>query len=137
MGRKKIQIEKIDDERIRRVTFKKRRIGLLKKAIQLSKLTDAKISLKVYNDEDMSLIEYFSNSANEFDHISPHNGSVHEYSRFQNKHYDLVSRLEEKVTKHGHPQGLLDDLQANMSQELREIDGINIIQLFSLAKRSA
>ena len=33
MGRKKIQIEKIDDERIRRVTFKKRRIGLLKKAI--------------------------------------------------------------------------------------------------------
>ena len=30
---KKIMIEKIDDERIRRVTFKKRRIGLLKKAI--------------------------------------------------------------------------------------------------------
>lgn len=49
MGRKKIEIERIDNERIRHVTFKKRRIGLLKKAIQLSKLTDAKIVLKVYN----------------------------------------------------------------------------------------
>lgn len=33
MGRKKIEIEKIEDERIRRVCFKKRRIGLFKKAI--------------------------------------------------------------------------------------------------------
>ena len=33
MGRKKIEIKRIDEERIRRVTFKKRRIGLLKKAI--------------------------------------------------------------------------------------------------------
>ena len=60
MGRKKIEIEHITDERIRRVTFKKRRIGLLKKAIQLSKLTDAKVQLKVYNEKDESLIEYFS-----------------------------------------------------------------------------
>jgi hypothetical protein len=52
MGRKKIEIEKIRDERDRRVTFKKRRIGLLKKAIQLSKLTDAKVIMKVYNPED-------------------------------------------------------------------------------------
>lgn len=66
MGRKKIEIEKINDDRIRRVTFKKRRIGLLKKAIQLSKLTDAKVMLKVYNNEDESLIEYFSQNENEF-----------------------------------------------------------------------
>ena len=67
MGRKKIEIEHITDERIRRVTFKKRRIGLLKKAIQLSKLTDAKVQLKVYNDKDQSLIEYFSTSESDFD----------------------------------------------------------------------
>jgi len=48
MGRRKINIENIQDERIRRVTFKKRRIGLLKKAIQLSKLTNAIVQLKVY-----------------------------------------------------------------------------------------
>jgi len=52
MGRKKIEIERISDDRIRRVTFKKRRIGLLKKAIQLSKLSDAKIVLKIYHNED-------------------------------------------------------------------------------------
>jgi len=52
MGRKKIQIEHIKDERTRRVTFKKRRIGLLKKAIQLSKLTGARVELKIYNPTD-------------------------------------------------------------------------------------
>jgi hypothetical protein len=66
MGRKKIEMDRIEDERTRRVTFKKRRIGLLKKAIQLSKLTDAKIMLKVYNEEDDSLIEYFSHSEEDF-----------------------------------------------------------------------
>jgi hypothetical protein len=33
MGRKKLQIENVDDERVRRVMFKKRRVGLLKKAM--------------------------------------------------------------------------------------------------------
>jgi hypothetical protein len=60
MGRKKIEIEKIDDDKIRRVTYKKRRIGLLNKAIQLSKLTNTKIMMIVYNEEDKSLIEYYS-----------------------------------------------------------------------------
>ena len=52
MGKKSILIEQIADERIRRVCFKKRRIGLIKKAIQLSKLTDARVMLKVYHKED-------------------------------------------------------------------------------------
>ena len=33
MGRKKIQIEYIQDEKVRFVTFKKRRLGLLRKAM--------------------------------------------------------------------------------------------------------
>jgi hypothetical protein len=48
MGRKKIEMERIEDDRVRRVTFKKRRVGLLKKAMQLSKLTDARVELKIY-----------------------------------------------------------------------------------------
>ena len=136
MGRKKIEIERIDDERIRRVTFKKRRIGLLKKAIQLSKLTDAKIVLKVYNDEDDSLIEYFSNSESDFDNIKKTSENIFEYSKFFNKHYKLVARLEEKVTRHGHPSSLLgDDLDFGTDLET-QIEGINMINLFSLAKRN-
>jgi hypothetical protein len=52
------------------VTFKKRRLGLLKKAMQLSVLTDAKIVLKIYNPEDKSLIEYFSHSYNDFENLN-------------------------------------------------------------------
>ena len=52
MGRKKIQMEYIEDEKVRFVTLKKRRLGLLRKAMQLSELTGAKIELKVYQAED-------------------------------------------------------------------------------------
>ena len=52
MGRKKINIELISDDRTNRVTFKKRRLGLLKKAMQLSLLTDAKMVIKIYNPQD-------------------------------------------------------------------------------------
>jgi hypothetical protein len=48
MGRRKIDITSIGDERMKKITMKKRRIGLLKKAIQLSKLTDARIYLKIF-----------------------------------------------------------------------------------------
>ena len=62
MGRKKEDIDMLTDARERKVTFKKRRIGIIKKAIQLSKLTGAVVELKVYNPEDASFIEFFSES---------------------------------------------------------------------------
>jgi hypothetical protein len=60
MGRKKEEIGKLTEVRERKVTFKKRRIGFIKKAIQLSELTGAIIQLKIFNEEDGSLIEYSS-----------------------------------------------------------------------------
>ena len=137
MGRKKIEIEKIQDERDRRVTFKKRRIGLLKKAIQLSKLTDATVMLKVFNKEDSSLIEYYSKSDSEFDNIVKTSQQINQYSKFANTNYDLVCKVEEKVTKHGHPNCLIDDGDLNFLSDLeRQIDGINTLQLFSLTKKN-
>ena len=108
MGRKKIEIERIKDDRIRRVTFKKRRIGLLKKAIQLSKLTNAKIMLKVYHEEDGSLVEYFSHDEHMFDKLSA--SDAVEYSKFTNRHYDLLSRVEERVNKNGFSNDLINEL---------------------------
>jgi hypothetical protein len=70
MGRKKEEIGKLTEVRERKVTFKKRRIGIIKKAIQLSKLTGAILHLKVYNEEDASLIEFYSNSKDELDGIT-------------------------------------------------------------------
>ena len=49
MGRKKIKITKILDERSRAATFAKRKNGLLKKAIELSILCDCEIALVVFN----------------------------------------------------------------------------------------
>ncbi|KAG5839747.1 hypothetical protein ANANG_G00208230 [Anguilla anguilla] len=44
MGRKKIQITRIMDERNRQVTFTKRKFGLMKKAYELSVLCDCEIA---------------------------------------------------------------------------------------------
>jgi len=59
--------------------------------------------LKVYNHEDESLIEYFSINENEFETLHKGSSEVYEYSKFFNKHYNLVAKIEEKVTRHGNP----------------------------------
>jgi len=91
MGRKKIEIKRVEKDKIRRVTFKKRRIGVLKKAIELSMLTGAKIMLKIYDEEDDSLIEYFSQNDNDFDIIMENKAHITDCSKFYNNHYNLIS----------------------------------------------
>ena len=49
VGRKKIRIERIGDERNRQVTFTKRKNGLMKKAMELSVLCDCEIALVIIN----------------------------------------------------------------------------------------
>lgn len=49
MGRKKIAIEKIEDDRMRQITFAKRKNGLLKKAMELAVLCDCEVSLIIFN----------------------------------------------------------------------------------------
>lgn len=59
MGRKKISIEPIKDDRNRHVTFNKRKTGLIKKAMELSILCNCNISLVIFNAEN-NLFEYCS-----------------------------------------------------------------------------
>jgi len=59
MGRQKIAIEKISDDRIRQVTFYKRKRGLIKKAMELSLLCGVKLFLSI-SDKNGKLI-IFSN----------------------------------------------------------------------------
>ncbi|GMR52918.1 hypothetical protein PMAYCL1PPCAC_23113, partial [Pristionchus mayeri] len=59
MGRKKIQITRIADERNRQVTFTKRKFGLMKKAYELSVLCDCEIALIVFNSTN-KLFQYAS-----------------------------------------------------------------------------
>ncbi|CAF0955867.1 unnamed protein product [Didymodactylos carnosus] len=59
MGRKKIQIQRIVDERTRQVTFTKRKFGLMKKAYELSVLCGCEIALIVFNSNNR-LFQYAS-----------------------------------------------------------------------------
>jgi hypothetical protein len=59
-GRSKVTNQYIDDAKLRKVCYKKRRIGLVKKAMQLSLLTDCEIELRIYFKEDNSLVRYVS-----------------------------------------------------------------------------
>ena len=62
MGRKKIAMTYLEDDRTRKISFKKRRFGILKKVMQLTALSDCHIELRIYNEEDSSLMDYFSNN---------------------------------------------------------------------------
>ena len=48
MGRKKITIQPIDDERNRQVTFTKRKFGIFKKAYELSVLCKCEIAVIIF-----------------------------------------------------------------------------------------
>lgn len=66
MGRKKIRIARIAEERNRHVTFQKRKSGLLKKAMELSVLCDAEIAVLVFSPAGAAgppkLFDYASSS---------------------------------------------------------------------------
>ncbi|KAJ4953161.1 hypothetical protein NE237_029993 [Protea cynaroides] len=49
MGRKKVEMKKIDNETSRRVTFSKRRLGVFKKASELSTLCGAEVAIVVFS----------------------------------------------------------------------------------------
>ncbi|XP_069137564.1 myocyte-specific enhancer factor 2C-like isoform X2 [Argopecten irradians] len=59
MGRKKISIQRINDERNRQVTFTKRKFGLMKKAYELSVLCDCEIALIIFTSNN-KLYQYAS-----------------------------------------------------------------------------
>ncbi|RKP36585.1 hypothetical protein BJ085DRAFT_9114, partial [Dimargaris cristalligena] len=59
MGRKKIKIQPIADDRGRQVTFLKRKQGLMKKAYELSVLCDCQIALIIFTSSG-KLVQFSS-----------------------------------------------------------------------------
>ena len=58
MGRQKVAIERVVDERARQVTFCKRKKGLLKKAMELSLLCGVKIFLVMHDLQERKVLQY-------------------------------------------------------------------------------
>lgn len=65
MGRRKITIERIKDDRNRHITFLKRSSGLLKKAMELSLLCDSEVALVFIDDSGRATTFASSGSLNE------------------------------------------------------------------------
>ncbi|CAI4227300.1 unnamed protein product [Auanema sp. JU1783] len=96
MGRKKIQITRIQDERNRQVTFTKRKFGLMKKAYELSVLCDCEIALIVFNSTN-KLFQYASTDMDKVLLKYTEYNEPHE-SRTNN---DIMETLQRKESKNG------------------------------------
>ena len=90
MGRKKIEITPISNETIRKSTFEKRRVGLLKKAMELSILCGVPVSVTMEEpDEKHDLCIYSSHPFEQA--VLDKFDSVSNYRLFTNEHfYNLV-----------------------------------------------
>ncbi|KAI8911789.1 hypothetical protein EDD86DRAFT_203281, partial [Gorgonomyces haynaldii] len=76
MGRKKIKIAPITDDRNRQSTFNKRKVGLMKKAHELSVLCGCQVGLIIFSNKD-KLHEYSSHDMDDIllkytEHNEPH-----------------------------------------------------------------
>ena len=75
MGRNRIVIEPLTNDRNRHATFTKRKTGLIKKAMELSILCSCDISLLIVSDG--KLFEYSSKNLNEV--MNEYNKYKHEF----------------------------------------------------------
>ncbi|KAI3413988.1 hypothetical protein GPALN_011457 [Globodera pallida] len=96
MGRKKIQITRIQDERNRQVTFTKRKFGLMKKAYELSVLCDCEIALIIFNSSN----RLFQYASTDMDKV------LLKYTEYNEPHesrtnMDIMETLQRKEGKQG------------------------------------
>ncbi|KAK8379843.1 hypothetical protein O3P69_019672 [Scylla paramamosain] len=110
MGRKKIQISRITDERNRQVTFTKRKFGLMKKAYELSVLCDCEIALIIFNSSN-KLFQYASTDMDKVLLKYTEYNEPHE-SRTNN---DIVEALNKKEHKNGLQSPDSPDVEAEYS----------------------
>jgi hypothetical protein len=104
MGQRRIDtVKKIQNETNRYVTFCKRKRGLLKKAIELSRLCDQYMYMVIFDQRKQRLVEYCS--VQEFDSnivsklTNPDLESSIMHERYSNEDYDLFSKEQVTTSK--------------------------------------
>ena len=71
MGKRKIQsFVRIEDRNARRITYLKRKKGLIKKAMELSMLCTQKVLLTIYDEESNKTVLYHSHDDFLLEHCS-------------------------------------------------------------------
>ncbi|XP_071012150.1 myocyte-specific enhancer factor 2C-like isoform X10 [Oncorhynchus clarkii lewisi] len=117
MGRKKIQITRIMDERNRQVTFTKRKFGLMKKAYELSVLCDCEIALIIFNSTN-KLFQYASTDMDKVllkytEYNEPHESRTNS---------DIVETLNKKENKGGESPELESALTPRTEEKYKQIN---------------
>lgn len=130
MGRKKITVSKIDNERTRNITFNKRKSGLIKKAMELSILCDCEISLVVFSKENGEMSNLYEYSSSDprliLQKYCTVSGLAHE--RYTNDDYELFNRRKSR-RKHGNSEKQENSIQNSEpgSTSMKQIPSENVI----------
>ncbi|XP_065622357.1 agamous-like MADS-box protein AGL11 isoform X2 [Quercus suber] len=106
MGRRKIEIKRIENNTKRQVSFCKRRNGLLKKACELSVLCDAEVALLIFSSRGR-LYEYANNryknaclDSSETSSIAETNTQVNEYYQQESAKLRLLIQNMQDSNRH-------------------------------------
>lgn len=130
-------LEKIQEVRNRKVTFKKRRLGLIKKAMELTALTGTRIELKIYNDEDQSLIVFEANEGGDEMPANKNSVGVNQYAKFTMRHYEALLEMEKSINVHGQLDDFIRQKSKRYFKQLsKDLDGKNLEKLFSRTLKS-
>ncbi|XP_056169976.1 agamous-like MADS-box protein TM6 isoform X2 [Syzygium oleosum] len=124
MGRGKIEIQKIENDTNRQVTYSKRRNGIFKKAHELTVLCDARVSILMLSG-NKKLHEYISPTTTTKRMIDDYQKALG--VDLWTTHYD---RMQEELRK-------LKEVNSNLRKEIRQILGhelndLSFTELYSL-----
>ncbi|XP_043712013.1 agamous-like MADS-box protein MADS9 [Telopea speciosissima] len=121
MGRGKIEIKRIENPTNRQVTYSKRKNGILKKAMELTVLCEAKVSLILFSSSG-KLSEYCSPSTTLPEVLSKYQTSTGK--RLWDAKHELLSKELERIKKEN------DRMQIELWHlKGEDVDTLNHIQL--------
>lgn len=136
MGRNKIEIDFVENKRKRKYCFKKRRFAIIKKAIELSKLTGCHVEVRVSYDEDNSLVSYNSNGPTApsltLDELVR---KCDQYVKFDELKHNEISILDRMLTNTGHIKNVEQNI-VDMLTGFNQIQLLNMNSLKSIDDRS-
>nr|ACR25199.1 flowering locus C [Brassica rapa var. purpuraria] len=119
MGRKKLEIKRIENKSSRQVTFSKRRNGLIEKARQLSVLCDASVALLVVS------------ASGKLYNFSAGDNLVKILDRYGKQHADDLKALDlqSKAPKYGSHHELLELVESKLVESSSDVSVDSLVQL--------
>ncbi|XP_040990592.1 truncated transcription factor CAULIFLOWER A-like [Juglans microcarpa x Juglans regia] len=131
MGRRRVQLKRIENKINRQVTFSKRRSGLLKKAHEISVLCDAEVALIVFSTKG-KVFEYSTDSCME--------RILERYERYSYAERQLIAHdLEQNgswTLEHAKLKARMEILQRNQKHLMGEdLDSLSLKELQNLEQQ--